>query len=123
LHSTRIWLLVAVLHSSSSLGFLDSICSLCLCLQWNNSFQSFFTMSPFVLNMLQGDVEDISFVVNNTRYPRYYLLVDGIYPPRSCFVTTIHEPQDKMRQHFKERQEACRKDVEHAFSTLQARLP
>jgi hypothetical protein len=78
--------------------------------------------SPFVLNMLGSDVEDISFVVNNTRYPRYYLLADGIYHPWSCFLTTIHEPQDEMRQHFKERHEACLKDVEHCFGVLQARF-
>jgi hypothetical protein len=35
-------------------------------------------MLPFVVELLKG--EEVSFMVNGTFYPRYYLLVDGIYP-------------------------------------------
>jgi hypothetical protein len=78
--------------------------------------------SPLVRNLLASPAEGISFMVNNTQYPRYYLLADGIYPKWSIFVQTIHNPQGKKRQHFATVQEAVRKDVERAFGVLQARF-
>ena len=78
--------------------------------------------SPFVNDLLQGASEGIEFEVNGKKYPRYYLLADGIYPPWSCFVQTIHSPQDEKRSHYAKVQEATRKDVERCFGVLQARF-
>jgi hypothetical protein len=72
--------------------------------------------------MLVGEATDMTFEVNGQEYNRYYLLADGIYPPWSCFVQSIHEPDDEKRKHFASRQEACRKDVERCFGVLQARF-
>jgi hypothetical protein len=72
--------------------------------------------SPLVHN------RDMHYVVNGCEYDRYYLLTDGIYPEWSCFIQSIHMPQDEKRAHFAERQEAVRKDVERCFGVLQARF-
>lgn len=64
----------------------------------------------------------MTFVVNGTEYNGYYLLADGIYPPWSCFVQTIHMAPDEKRAYFSQRQEAVRKDVERCFGVLQARF-
>ena len=49
--------------------------------------------SPIVRYMLSGDGRHLNFTVNGNVYPRYYLLMDGIYPPWACFVQTIHKAQ------------------------------
>ena len=36
--------------------------------------------SPLVANLLKGEGHDMTFEVNGHMYPRYYLLIDGIYP-------------------------------------------
>ena len=78
--------------------------------------------SPLIHDMLVGEASELTFEVNGQEYNMYYLLADGIYPPWSCFVQSIHEPDDEKRKHFASRQEACRKDVERAFGVLQARF-
>lgn len=75
-----------------------------------------------VEDILMGERKDLSFIVNGHTYPRFYLFVDGIYPRWSCFVQTIHEPQDEKKTHFATVQEATRKDVERCFGVLQARF-
>jgi hypothetical protein len=77
--------------------------------------------SPLVTNMLQGPSKDLTFNVNRNQHSRYYLLVDGIYPQWSCFVQTIHSPQDEKRAHYSKMQESTRKDVEQCFGVLQTR--
>jgi hypothetical protein len=49
--------------------------------------------SPFVAKLLRG--EKVGLMVDGTFYTCYYLLADGICPPWSCFVQSIHEPQDQ----------------------------
>jgi hypothetical protein len=78
--------------------------------------------SPLVTNMLRGPSDDLTFTVNGKQYSRYYLLTDGIYPPWSCFVQTIHSPQDEKRAHYSKMQESTRKDVERCFGVLQGRF-
>ena len=78
--------------------------------------------SPLIHDMLVGEATNMTFEVNGQEYDRYYLLADGIYPPWSCFVQSIHQPDDEKRKHFASRQEACRKDVERCFGVLQARF-
>ena len=56
--------------------------------------------SPLVHNMLSSEAHDMHFVVNGRHYNRYYLLTDGIYPPWSCFVQSIHLPQDEKWSYF-----------------------
>ena len=72
--------------------------------------------------MLVGEASDMTFEVNGQEYNRYSLLADDIYPPWSCFVQSIHQPDDGKRKHFASCQEACRKDVERCFGVLQARF-
>ncbi|KAK2654937.1 hypothetical protein Ddye_007989 [Dipteronia dyeriana] len=50
-----------------------------------------------------------------------YYLADGIYPKRSKFVQTIHDPRGPKKK-IAMKQEACRKDVERAFGVLQPRF-
>ena len=78
--------------------------------------------SPLVHNMLTGQARDMDFVVNGVLYNRYYLLADGIYPPWSCFVQTIHEPDSEKQSYYAQQQESARKDVERCFGVLQARF-
>jgi hypothetical protein len=78
--------------------------------------------SPLVYNMLTSAARNMHYVVNGCEYDRYYLLTDGSYPKWSCFIQSIHMPQDEKRAHFAERQEAVRKDVERCFGVLQARF-
>ena len=77
--------------------------------------------SPLVVNMLCGEGHDITFEVNSHTYPRYYLLIDGIYSQWSCFVHPIYVPQGEMKKHYTKMQKGAQKDVEHAFGILQAR--
>ena len=78
--------------------------------------------SPLVHNMLTGQARDMDFVVNGVLYNRYYLLADGIYPPWSCFVQTIHEPDSEKQSYYAQQQESAHKDVECCFGVLQARF-
>jgi hypothetical protein len=56
--------------------------------------------SPLVTNMFKGESTSLIFSVNGFMCPRYYMLVDGIYPRWSCFVQRVHEPQDEKRSHL-----------------------
>jgi hypothetical protein len=69
--------------------------------------------------MLRGESTNLNFSMNGSMYPRYYLLVDGIYLRWSCFVQTILEAQDEKRFHFAMMQKFTHKDVERAFGVLQ----
>ena len=77
--------------------------------------------SPIVRNLLSGEGQHLSFLVNVNVHPRYYLLTDGIYPQWSCFVQTIHEAQEEKKKHFAKMQEGVKKDVERASGMLQGR--
>ena len=70
--------------------------------------------------MVNGEGASITFEVNGSKYDRYYLLADGIYPHWSCFVQSIHQPGDEKRAHLAKHQETCCKDVERCFRVLQA---
>ena len=94
------------------------------CIFWigrDNNDINVLDRSPLVANMLKGEGHDMTFQVNGHMYPKFYLLTDGIYPPWSCFVRPIHQPQGEMKKHFTKMQEGVRKDVERAFGILQAR--
>ncbi|XP_042406232.1 uncharacterized protein LOC121996353 [Zingiber officinale] len=77
--------------------------------------------SPIFNNVLQGNVPEINFTVNETQYTKRYYLTDEIYLECATFVKVFLCPEDPKRRLFKEGQEAARKDVERAFGVLQAR--
>ena len=78
--------------------------------------------SPLIHNMLTSAARDHHFEINGKEYDRFYLLTDGIYPEWSCFVQSIHLPEDEKRAHFASRQEVMRKNVERCFGVLQAQF-
>lgn len=73
------------------------------------------------LNMLWSLWQDTSSEINEHHYPRYYLLIDGIYLQWPCFVQLIQEPWSEIYEHFAKCQEDSSKDVEMAFEVLKAR--
>ncbi|XP_042404845.1 uncharacterized protein LOC121995074 [Zingiber officinale] len=77
--------------------------------------------SPIFNNVLQGNMPEINFTVNDTAYTKGYYLTDGIYPEWATFVKAFPCREDPKRKLFKERQESARKDVERAFGVLQFR--
>jgi hypothetical protein len=87
---------------------------------WNNDV-NVLDRSPLISNFLRGEGNDMRFTVNGNVYNHYYLLADGIYPQWSCFVQPIHAPQGEKLEHYTKMQSTLRKDVERAFSVLQAR--
>jgi hypothetical protein len=62
-----------------------------------------------------------NYEINGYPYNKCYYLADGIYPDWSTFVKIICEPAEEKNRRFAKRQEACMKDVEHAFGVLQSR--
>jgi hypothetical protein len=77
--------------------------------------------SPVFARLAEGDAPMFNYEINGHPYNKCYYLVDGIYPDRSTFVKTIREPTKEKNRRFAKRQEACMKDVEHAFGVLQSR--
>ena len=77
--------------------------------------------SSLIQNLSTSAAHDMTFVINSCQYNHYYLFTNGIYPPWSCFVQTIHEPQDEKKVYFAKRQ-AVRKDIKQCFGVFQARF-
>ena len=65
--------------------------------------------------------EHLEFEVNGQVYNQAYNLVDGIYPPYTCFMGTISNPVGPAWRWYAKRQEAKRKEVECAFGILTGR--
>jgi hypothetical protein len=61
-----------------------------------------------------------NYEISDYPYNKCYYLANGIYPDWTTFVNTIREPAEEKNRRFAKRQEACRKDVEHAFGVLQS---
>ncbi len=78
--------------------------------------------SPLAASIFGDQIPNVDYSINGNTRKAGYWLVDGIYPPWSVFVTTIHKPQGEKFQHFAKAQEAVRKDVERAFGVLQSRF-
>jgi len=72
--------------------------------------------------MYEDRAPKCEYVVNEHQYNIEYYLSDGIYPQWVAFVKTIPLPQGPKKKLFAKRQELVRKDVERAFSVLQARF-
>ena len=78
---------------------------------------------PYVFNELaEGRTIAVHYSINGQDYTMGYYLADGIYPKWATFVKTIPSPQGHKQKLFAVAQEACKKDVEHAFGVLQARF-
>jgi hypothetical protein len=73
--------------------------------------------SPYLRNQCL----DVRFIVNANSYGMGYFLADGIYPEWIAFVKTMRNHVDHNKLHFTIAQESTRKDIERAFSVLQAR--
>ncbi|CAM6082473.1 unnamed protein product [Calypogeia fissa] len=78
--------------------------------------------SPLLNEWVRNNSGDISFQVNGVQYNQAYLLVDGIYPTWSMFISTVHLPQTEKLKHFARCQEGVKKEVERAFGVLQGRF-
>lgn len=83
-------------------------------------------LSPLLDSLVDGTFDNVEkqsrtvpFVINGEIFNFLFLLVDGIYPPYSRFVRTIHEPVTQIEKLFAKWQEAGRKDIERAFGALQ----
>jgi hypothetical protein len=63
-------------------------------------------MNLLIWDLLGGVGFDFNFELNGNVHIHYYLLVDGIYPWWSCFISTIHESKGKENQHFSKLQKA-----------------
>uniref|UniRef100_A0A0D3AS20 No apical meristem-associated C-terminal domain-containing protein n=1 Tax=Brassica oleracea var. oleracea TaxID=109376 RepID=A0A0D3AS20_BRAOL len=70
----------------------------------------------------RGSTPQVTYFVNGREYRMAYYLTDSIYPKWATFIQSISLPQDRKAVLFAQRQEATRKDVEHAFGVLQARF-
>ncbi|XP_047315282.1 uncharacterized protein LOC124919157 [Impatiens glandulifera] len=69
-----------------------------------------------------GEGYPVDYSINGHNYNMWYYLADGIYPPWATFVKSIPLPMNRKTKHFTAAQESARKDVERAFSVLQARF-
>jgi hypothetical protein len=76
--------------------------------------------SPIFASLAEGQGPQVNYSINGNDYSLGYYLADEIYLSWATFVKTIPEPQDNKKKYFAKAQEACRKDVEHAFGVLQS---
>ncbi|XP_010501823.1 PREDICTED: uncharacterized protein LOC104779133 [Camelina sativa] len=78
--------------------------------------------SPVFDDILEGRAPRVTYFFNGRQYKMAYYLTDGIYPNWATFIQSITLPHGQKEKLFAQCQEACRKDVEHAFGVLQARF-
>ncbi|XP_047949186.1 uncharacterized protein LOC125195022 [Salvia hispanica] len=78
--------------------------------------------SPVFDDILEGRAPKVNYIVNGHEKNMGYYLTDGIYPQWAAFVKSIPGPQTMRHKLFARHQESARKDVERAFSVLQARF-
>ena len=78
--------------------------------------------SLLVQDYLQGEFQNVSFVVNDQAYDTYYLLIDGIYPKWKIFVQFISEPLNEKVAWFAKNKEGTKKDSKRAFLIRQPNM-
>ncbi|XP_042005900.1 uncharacterized protein LOC121754642 [Salvia splendens] len=88
--------------------------------QRSNNDLNVLQSSPFFSQQCKGLGPAIYFTVNGNPYKMGYYLADGIYPSWPVFSKMIRCPTESKRAYFTQNQEVARKDVEQAFSVLQA---
>ncbi|KAF5471832.1 hypothetical protein F2P56_008598 [Juglans regia] len=72
--------------------------------------------------LAEGHAPPCNYTINGHEYTMGYYLADSIYHSWATLGKTIPAPHGKKKKHFVACQESARKDVEHAFEVLQARL-
>ena len=77
--------------------------------------------SPLFDDLLNGQAPTVKFKLNGIEFKSAYYLCDGIYPSWAVFVQSIPTASDQATKHFNTLQEACRKDIERAFGSLQSK--
>lgn len=77
--------------------------------------------SPIFDPMTSGRMPPVHYTVNGHAYNFGYYLADDIYPNWPTFVKAIRHPWEEKKIYFTQMQESHRKDIERAFSVLQAR--
>lgn len=70
----------------------------------------------------RGVAPPVHYVIGEKEYNMGYYLAGNIYPKYATLVRTIHAPMDPKKMYFAKKQEACKRDVEHAFELLQSRF-
>ena len=78
--------------------------------------------SHVINELAEGRAPVVHYSINGRDYTMRYYIADSIYPKWATFMKTISTPQGQKYKLFAATQEACRKDVEHAFGVLQARF-
>jgi hypothetical protein len=74
--------------------------------------------SPVFDDLANGRAPPVEFNVNGNIYNIGYYLADGIYLDWDTLIKTISAPISNKHKVYAQWQEACRKDVERAFSVL-----
>ncbi|KAM2987118.1 hypothetical protein FF2_007314 [Malus domestica] len=76
--------------------------------------------SPLFNNLTKGKIPQLDYYINNRQYNMAYYLEDGIYPKWATLVQAIPNLRNDAKKLFTLHQEAYQKDVERAFSIIQA---
>ncbi|XP_026433618.1 uncharacterized protein LOC113331048 [Papaver somniferum] len=77
--------------------------------------------SPLFDGIFDELAPKVDFQAGGGRFDMGYYLADGIYPKLCIVVQAYKKPTNERQKCFTKMQEACRKDVEHAFGVLQAK--
>ncbi|XP_071699408.1 uncharacterized protein [Rutidosis leptorrhynchoides] len=72
-------------------------------------------------SMLNEEMPDVPYHINNVQYRRGYYLTDGIYPTWAAFVKGFSSSVDEKGSYFTKKQASAHKDVERTFGILQGR--
>jgi hypothetical protein len=97
----------------------------CYAYPGNMNDKTIFSLSPLLDRMLDGSFHEVEqeaglvpFKIHNEEFTKTFILVDGIYPKYSRFVTPKTEPILPEEKKYTQWQEAVRKDIERAFGVL-----
>ncbi|XP_026451226.1 protein ALP1-like [Papaver somniferum] len=77
--------------------------------------------SPLFDDIINGVSPACRFTIRGNQYNMGYYLSDGIYPNYATLIQTISNPNNEREHLYTKRQEAVRKDMEHAFGVMQSR--
>ena len=83
-------------------------------------------LSPFLDRLVDGSFKTLEgnsgatpFSIAGYEFDQFWILVDGIYPPYSRFVSTVGSPIYWYEKRYAKWQESARKDIERAFGVFQ----